>query len=143
MKQIRLNIALLAIALLAALPPSAPTQAAEAAPVSVPASRIAIWQAIDQRMATLAKLIQAGTLGEVHHHAFAIRDLTAALLTHENKLTPDQSKQFASQVKFVAILAERLDASGDSSDRAGAAANYSKLTRVLDTLRGAPAASIK
>ena len=136
MNHTRLNIGLLTICLLAGAPLSAQIQALEEASVQVPATTSAIWQVIDQRTATLQKLIQAGTLNEVHHHAFAIRDLTAALLTHENNLTPEQRKELEAQVRFVATLAQRLDVNGDSNDRAGAASNFSKLTHVLETMRG-------
>jgi len=112
-------------------------QAAEEAPLQIPATTSAIWQAIDQHSAELAKLIQAGTLQEVHHHAFAIRDLSAALPTHAKELSPEQRKKIESQVKFVATLAQRLDASGDSNDRAGAESNFGKLQVVLSTLRKA------
>ena len=117
----------------AAMIPTA--QAAEAAPLQIPATTPAIWQAIDQHVAELTKLIQAGTLQEVHHHAFAVRDLSAALPARANLLAPDQRKQIDSQVKFIATLAQRLDASGDSNDRVGAGANLAKLDRVLAGMR--------
>ncbi len=112
-----------------------PAQAAEATPPQIPATTPAIWQAIDQHTAELTRLIQAGTLGEVHHHAFAIRDLSAALPARANQLSPEQRKQIESQIKFVATLAQRLDASSDNNDRAGSAANLTKLKNVLESMR--------
>lgn len=109
--------------------------ASEEAPLQIPVTTHAIWQAIDQHTAALDKLIQAGTLEEVHHHAFAIRDLTAALPEHAKQLSSEQRKQTESQVKFVATLAQRLDASGDSNDRLGSESNLTKLKSVLKSMR--------
>ncbi len=131
---------LLATILLTAAGAIPPAQAAEAAPLQIPASTSAIWQAIDQHVAELAKLIQAGTLKEVHHHAFAIRDLSAALPSRTKQLSPEQYKLIEAQVKFVATLAQRLDASGDSNDRAGTESNLTKLKDVLANMRKLTAA---
>lgn len=126
---------LLATLLLTPMALIPPAQASEEAPLQIPATTPAIWQTIDQHTAELAKLIQAGTLQEVHHHAFAIRDLSAALPARAKQLSPEQRKQIESQVKFVARLAQRLDASGDSNDRAGAESNLTKLKSVLESMR--------
>ena len=67
--------------------------------------------------------------------AISIRDLSAALPARANELSPDQRKQIEFQVKFVATLAQRLDASGASNDRAGADSNLTKIEGVLATLR--------
>ena len=48
-------------------------------PVQIPATAAAVWQAMDQQSAALGKAIQTGAFAEVHHRAFAIRDLGAAL----------------------------------------------------------------
>jgi hypothetical protein len=112
-----------------------PVQASEEAPLQIPATTPAIWQAIDQHVVELAKLIQTGTLKEVHHHAFAIRDLTAALPALAKQQSPEQRKKIETQVKFVATLAQRLDANGDSNDRAGTESNLTKLKSVLESMR--------
>ena len=130
-------ILLLATFLLTGVAVIPSTEASEKAPIEIPTTIAAIWQAIDQQSAELAKLIQAGTLGDVHHHAFAIRDLSAALPTHAEQLSAEQRKQVELQVKFVVTLTQRLDASGDSNDRAGAESNFGKLQVVLSTLRKA------
>ena len=61
--------------------------------------------------------------------------ISAALSTHAKELAPEQRTKIESQVKFVATLAERLDASGDSNDRAGAASNFTKRNGVLEAIR--------
>ena len=62
-------------------------------------------------------------------------DLSAALSTHAKELAPEQRTKIESQVKFVATLAERLDASGDSNDHAGAESNFTKRKGVLEAIR--------
>jgi hypothetical protein len=131
----KIHIAFFSAVLLTGVVTVAPAQAAEEAPVQIPATTVAIWQAIDQHTAALDKLIQAGTLQDVHHHAFAIRDLSAALPARVAAMAPDKRKQLESDVKYVATLAQRLDASGDANDRAGAESNQTRLKSVLATLR--------
>lgn len=46
---------------------------------SLPGTIVGIWQAIDQKTAELKQLIQSGSLANVHHVAYAVRDLVAAL----------------------------------------------------------------
>ena len=114
----------------AASTPSAPAEA-EAAPTPIPGTPDAIWKAIDQQSADLKTAIQSGNLKDVHHKAFAIRDLVAALPSHASGLAADAQGKLQSDVKFVATLADRLDAAGDGNDKAGAQANYDKLADVL------------
>ena len=92
------------------LPPPALAAEKSEAPVSIPATAPAIWQAIDQQSAALSRAIQTGAFAEVHHRAYAIRDL-------------------------VATLAQRLDATGDAKDRPGTESNFRKLQQVLTAIR--------
>ena len=103
--------------------------------VKVPATIDGIWAAIDQHSAALDKDIQTGILDEVHHQAFAIRDLTAALPALSQSLAADKLAQLNSNLKFVATLAQRLDATGDAGDRVGTQANFAKLKKVLEEMR--------
>ncbi len=112
-----------------------PAQASEEAPVQIPATSAAVWQAIDQQVAALSKAIQTGVFGEVHHHAFAIRDLVAALPARSTSLPPEKLAQVKANVKFVASLAQRLDATGDANDKAGTESNFKKLQGILGTIR--------
>ncbi|MBZ0093664.1 MAG: hypothetical protein K8F27_15775 [Sulfuricellaceae bacterium] len=116
----------------AAIPPA---QAGEEAPVRIPATSAAIWQAIDQQTAALSKAIQMGGLTEVHPRAFAIRDLVAALPARSGSLPSEKLAQVKENVKFVATLAQRLDATGDAKDKAGTEANFKKLQEVLAAIR--------
>ena len=115
----------------------AQVQAAEKteSPVPIPATAPAIWQAIDQQSAALGKAVQTGAFGEVHHRAYAIRDLVAALPARSGTLPPDKLAQIKANLPFVATLAQRLDATGDAKDRPGTESNFRKLQQVLTAIR--------
>lgn len=106
-----------------------------------PEITVGIWQAIDAKSAALKKTIDAGKLDEVHHEAFAIRDLVAALPPHSTSLPADKLAKVRDGVKFVATLAARLDATGDAKDLAGTQQNYAKLMTMLASLRSNYASS--
>ena len=101
----------------------------------IPATIEGVWQAIDAKSAELKKTIDSGALKEVHHHAFAIRDLVAALPSKSSALSAENLAKVKTGVKFVATLAERLDAAGDAKDAAGTQQNFEKLKTVLASLR--------
>jgi hypothetical protein len=108
----------------------------------IPATTDAIWKAIDEQTTALDQTIKDMQLNEVHHHAFAIRDLVNGLLTHPEKLSPDQLVQVKANAKFVDNLAQRLDASGDAKDKEATAENFIKLQKTLTTIHSIyPAAS--
>ena len=109
--------------------------AESAAKMTIPATSDAIWKAIDAQSAELKKTIDGGALEEVHHHAFAIRDLAAALPERSAGMAADKLGKVKGGVKFVATLAQRLDASGDAKDAAGTRQNYAKLLTVLESMR--------
>ena len=103
--------------------------------VQIPATSEAIWQSIDQETESLNALIQAGKFEEVHHRAFAIRDLVVVLPSRSGSLPPDKLAQVKANVQFVVTLAQRLDATGDAKDKAGTESNFSKLQGVLSVIR--------
>jgi hypothetical protein len=103
--------------------------------MKIPATSEAVWQSLDKETEQLAALIQTGKFEEVHHHAFAIRDLVAALSARSGSLSADKVAQVKTNSKFVATLAERLDAVGDAKDKAGTESNFQKLRTVLKTIR--------
>jgi hypothetical protein len=117
------------------LAPVAAAVAAEAeAKTAIPETADAILLAIDTKSAELKKTIDSGALDEVHHQAFAIRDLVAALPAKSASLPADKLAKIRGNVKFVATLAERLDTTGDAKDMAGTKSNYAKLTTVLASI---------
>ncbi len=110
--------------------------AAESAEKTViPGTSAAILHAIDVKSAQLKAMIESGKLDDVHHQAFAIRDLVAALPAKSALLPADKLAKLNGEVKFVATLAERLDATGDAKDLAGTKLNYAKLSTVLTSVR--------
>lgn len=103
--------------------------------VQIPATSAAVWRAIDKETELLDALIKAGKFEEVHHRAFAIRDLVAALPARSGALPSDKLAKVKTNVQFVATLAQRLDATGDAKDKAGTASNFKKLQGVLSAIR--------
>lgn len=106
----------------------------------IPGTSAEIWKAIDGHIAELRGLIAKGTLSTVHQHAYAVRDLVRALPIHSQGLSAAALATVSAQVKFVDILAVRLDASGDANDKAGTAANLAKLENILKSIRSQYAA---
>lgn len=109
--------------------------ATSTASAAAPATAQGILQAIDAKSAELQHTIQSGSLANVHHLAYAIRDLAASLPSHSSSLPADKLTAVKGEVKFVATLAERLDASGDANDKAASQANFDKLAKVLSTIK--------
>lgn len=105
------------------------------APTAIPDTPAAIWKSVDAETDEMTKLIKAGTLEELHRHAFAVRDLVAALPSHSTSLPADKIAKVKSDSKFVATLASRLDESGDANDKTASEANLKKLEGVLGTIR--------
>ncbi|MEO6104100.1 MAG: hypothetical protein ABIP44_10735, partial [Pseudoxanthomonas sp.] len=105
---------------------SAPMAASESADASaaIPDTADGIWTAIDAHSTELKATINSGNLSEVHHHAFAIRDLVAALPAHSPTPGPEDQAKLEGEVKSVTALADRLDQTGDADDKSGTQANY-------------------
>jgi hypothetical protein len=103
--------------------------------VQIPATSEAIWRSIDKETAKLDTSMRTGKLGELHPHAFAIRDLVAALPSRSGGLPANKIAKIKTYSKFVATLAERLDAAGDTKDKPAAVSNLAKLKEVLKTIR--------
>ena len=107
----------------------------KAAATAIPDTPAAIWQLIDQEAAETTKAIQTGALKDLHHHAYTIRDLVAALPEHSGSLPADKVTKIKADAKFVATLAQRLDAAGDSNNKAASVSNFDKLRDVLKAIR--------
>ncbi len=103
--------------------------------VTIPATSAAIWQSIDVQLTQLDSVIKNNKMKEVHHHAFAIRDLADALPSHSPNLSADQFLQLKQNLSFVDTLAQRLDESGDANDKNATSNNFAKLQNVLKTIR--------
>jgi CzcA family heavy metal efflux pump len=107
----------------------------KAATTAIPDTPAAIWQLIDKEADETTKAIQTGALKDLHHHAYTIRDLVAALPEHSGSLPADKVTKVKADSKFVATLAQRLDAAGDSNNKAASISNFDKLKDVLKSIR--------
>ena len=107
----------------------------KAATVAIPDTPAAIWQLIDKEADATTKAIQTGALKELHHHAYTIRDLVAALPEHSGSLPADKVTKVKADSKFIATLAQRLDAAGDSNNKAASISSFDKLKDVLKSIR--------
>ncbi len=103
--------------------------------IKIPDTSEGILKEVKQHEEELAKTITDKKLDDVHHHAFAIRDLVKALPDKSKGLAADKLSKLKANAKFVADLAKRLDESGDSKDQAGTEANFKKLQGILKQIR--------
>ena len=99
--------------------------------VKIPATVEGIFKEIHEHHGELAAVVKNKKLADVHHHAFAIRDLAKALPA---KAEADKKKQVEGTVKNISKLADDLDKSGDDGDQAKTEANLKKLDGMLKVL---------
>ena len=99
--------------------------------VKIPATVEGILKAIHTEHGELAETVKNKKLADVHHHAFAIRDLAKALPA---KAEADKKKQVEGTVKNIAKLADDLDKAGDDGKQAETEALLKKLDGVLKVL---------
>lgn len=99
--------------------------------VKIPETAEGIFKEIHHRHMELAQTVKNKKLGDVHDHAFAIRDLANALPA---KAPAEKKTQVAGTVKNIGKLAEDLDASGDANDQAKTEANLKKLDGLIKVL---------
>ena len=104
-------------------------------PTMIPATATAILQAISEEETNLNKTITDKKLEDVHHHAFAIRDLVNALPEKSSDLAAEKLAKLKANAKFVAALADRLDKSGDAKDQAATEASFKKFQTVLKEIK--------
>jgi hypothetical protein len=93
-----------------------------------------LWGGVKAHEKNLQRLVQTKDLGNVHEIAFALRDLVAAMPGQSAQLPPEQLVKLNGNVKYVATLAERLDASGDAKDQAATERNLKQLESVLGAI---------
>ena len=99
--------------------------------VKIPDTVDGIFKAIHEHHMQLADVVKNKKLSDVHHHAFAIRDLANALPA---KAASDKKKQVEGTTKSIATLAENLDKTGDAGDQPGTEANLKKLDGLVKNL---------
>ena len=99
--------------------------------MTMPDTAEGILQEIHKHHGELDTVVKSKKLADVHHHAFAIRDLANGLIA---KVAADKKARVEGSAKNIAKLAEDLDKTGDANDQAGTEANLKKLDGVLMAL---------
>ena len=97
----------------------------------IPETADGIMTEIHKHHTELADVVKSKKLADVHHHAFAIRDLANGLPA---KVAADKKARVEGSVKNIAKLAEDLDKTGDDNNQAATEANLKKLDGVLKAL---------
>lgn len=97
----------------------------------MPETAEGIMTEIHKHHGELAETVKSKKLVDVHHHAFAIRDLANGLPA---KVAADKKARVEGSVKNIAKLAEDLDKTGDDNNQAATEANLKKLDGVLMAL---------
>lgn len=102
-----------------------------AAELTIPETADGIFAEINKHQSELAAVVKNNKLADVHHHAFAIRDLAKALV---DKAAADKKQRVQGAVNNIAKLAEELDKAGDAGDKAKTEANSKKFDAVIAQL---------
>ena len=97
----------------------------------IPETADGIMTEIHKHHGELADVVKSKKLADVHHHAFAIRDLANGLPA---KVAADKKARVEGSVKNIAKLATDLDNTGDANNQAATEANLKKLDGVLMAL---------
>lgn len=104
----------------------------------------AIWKEVTKHALQLDKSIQAKKLGEVHEHAFAVRDYVKMLPAKSTRLSAATKAKLTKGVGTVTSLASELDEAGDSGKQAETEALNKKMHTVLNAIKGLyPASALK
>lgn len=109
------------------------------AAIAIPGSVPEIWQAVQGERKELADVIAAGKLDQVHHIAFHIRDLIAALPQHSS-LAPEATTRLMDGITRVKQLAAGLDEAGDAGNAAEVKTLNTRLNAVIEQTQGLYAA---
>ena len=108
----------------------------ESAAAVTPAGTVAgIWTQIEGEQGKLTAAIQNGQLKDVHHLAFGIRDLVAALADKASAASPASAAKLKGLVGQVKASASKLDELGDAGNLSGTQAEYAKLNTILDAIK--------
>ena len=104
---------------------------AEKSEMQMPDTADGILAEIHRHQSELADVVKNNKLADVHHHAFAIRDLAKALV---DKAAADKKQRVQGAANNIAKLAEELDKAGDAGDKAKTEANLKKFDAVIAQL---------
>lgn len=107
--------------------------------IAIPSSVPEIWRAVQGERKELADVIAAGKLDQVHHIAFHIRDLIAALPEHSS-LSPEATTRLTDGITRIKQLAAGLDEAGDAGNAAEVRTLNDRLNAVIEQTQGLYAA---
>jgi len=121
----------------AAEPAGEATEHGEEAASITPAGTVpGIWAQVEDERGKLKTAIDNGQLKDVHHVAFAIRDLVVALADKANAANPAVGSKLTPLVDQVKASAGKLDELGDAGNLTGTQAEQAKLETVLSQIQG-------
>lgn len=121
-----------------------PKHEAKAEKLVIPKTLPAVWSAVTEHQKELHEVLAAKKLEDVHHHAFAVRDLVTALSTKASGLSAENKTALNKSISRVASLAKLLDEAGDSGDSAKVATLVVKLDAELKAIEALyPAKDLK
>jgi hypothetical protein len=104
---------------------------AEKSEMKIPDTADGILAEIHKHHSELADVVTNKKLADVHHHAFAVRDLAKALV---DKAPADKKQRVQGAANNIAKLADELDKAGDAGDQAKTEANLKKFDAVIAQL---------
>ena len=114
----------------------APEHGEEAATVTPAGTVPAIWAQVEDERGQLKTAIDNGQLKDVHHVAFAIRDLIVALADKANAGNPAVGSKLTPLVDQVKASAGKLDELGDAGNLSGTQAEQARLETLLSQIHG-------
>jgi len=116
----------------------------KATKLEIPKTLPALWTAIAEHQKELHDVLATKKLDDIHHHAFAVRDLVEAMPAKSGGLAPEKKTALKKSVSRVASLAKLLDEAGDAGDSAKVASLVVKLDAELKTIEALyPAKDLK
>lgn len=117
---------------------------AKAEKLMIPKTLPAVWGAVVEHQKELHEVLAAKKLDDVHHHAFAVRDLVAAMPVKSTTLAAEKKTALKKSVSRIASLAKLLDEAGDAGDSSKVAGLVTKLDAELKAIEGLyPAKELK
>ena len=94
-----------------------------------------IWVQVTEEQTKLSAAIQNGQLKDVHHLAFGIRDLVAALTEKATVSSPTLAPKLKGMVDQVQASATKLDELGDAGNLSGTQAEFDRLKNLLNAIK--------
>ena len=102
--------------------------------LQIPKTLPALWSMVAKHQKELHDVLAAKKLADVHHHAFAVRDLVAAMPDKSTTLAAEKKTTLKKSVARVTSLAKLLDEAGDAGDSAKVAGLVIKLDTELKAI---------